>query len=66
MVSLAGMGFIVTLADDVVVDLVIEWDLLSSPTSTRAVCTFGEGRRVEVKKIKTSILTSHSLSSAPH
>jgi hypothetical protein len=51
------MGFIVTLADDIAVDLVIEWDLLSSPTGTRAVCTFGEGRRVEVKKIKASILT---------
>lgn len=65
------MAFIVTLADDVVVDPVIEWDPLSSPTGTRAVCTFGEGRRVEVKKIKASILTesffavSSSLKSYP-
>jgi hypothetical protein len=53
----AGMGFIIILADDVLVDVVVEWDLSSSPTGTRAVCTFGEGRRVEVKKIKVSILS---------
>ncbi|KAF3018835.1 hypothetical protein E8E14_005574 [Neopestalotiopsis sp. 37M] len=47
--SAAGMAFMLRPAIDGVLDTTIEWDLSSTPKSTRAVCSLGEGVKVTAR-----------------
>uniref|UniRef100_A0A093V2Y7 Peptidase M61 catalytic domain-containing protein n=1 Tax=Talaromyces marneffei PM1 TaxID=1077442 RepID=A0A093V2Y7_TALMA len=63
----AGLAFLLIPATgdgDILHDIVIEWDLSSAPSTTRAVCTFGEGQGVSVRE-RPSILSECFFAAGP-